>query len=228
MIRPANIDLEEFITRWHGFPSVPPEKPTIEDRRLPVALREWYAQSSRWAQPVIKLMRIYSPDQIRRSGDMEIFMEDPSGDWIWAFWRDNKDSIFEAELHGEWSIVEESFSDFIIHCTVIDAAFTASFWRESRHVESGLLDEILAPMSEVSFGKWRWPAPGGRIFISESMIATVMAAPAAYSSREVPEYAEVRVAAIESGQLDYLDGMKSIRWRRYPRILNLRFYSPII
>jgi hypothetical protein len=217
MIAPRDINLEELIASWHGSPSARPEESAIQNHRLPAPLRDWYAQSARWSQPLMKFMRMYTPDQIRRWDDKEIFMEDSEGDWRWAFDSKNMESIFEAELHGDWHIVNESLSYFITHCVVIDATITASFWRQSSHVEPDLLGKILAPMSEVSFAKLQWPVPGGRVFISQSMIATVLPTTMGHPSRESAKYVEVRVAAVESSQLDYLDGIKSVSWKRYPR-----------
>ena len=155
MIKPGNIDLEELIIAWRGLPSAPREGPAFENGWLPAALREWYAVSARWAQPLMKFMRMYPANQIGRSGNKGIFMEDSEGDWLWAF--DDAESLFETELHGNWHVVAESLSDFLVHCFVIDGAIAAKFWRESRRVDSDLLDLILAPMSEISFANLQWP-----------------------------------------------------------------------
>jgi hypothetical protein len=58
MIKPGNIDLEELIIAWRGLPSTPREDPAFENAWVPVPLREWYAVSARWAQPLMSFMRI--------------------------------------------------------------------------------------------------------------------------------------------------------------------------
>lgn len=220
VIEPESINLHEFLTRWHGSPSASPGKPSVENDRLPVPLQEWYALSACWTSPIIKLKRMYSPDQIKRSGNKSIFMEDPDGDWFWAFDTEGMSAVFDSELYGEWELINESFSEFIVHNAVSETALGAPFWRESTQVHSDLLEEILAPMSVVSFGGWRWPRPGGRIFMSESMIAMVMPAMArSHPWGERLGYSEILVSAVEPKRLAYLDKIDSVKWVCYPRKL---------
>jgi hypothetical protein len=153
------------------------------------------------------------PEQIKQSDRKAVFMKDPTGDWLWAFDAGDETTIYDAELHKEWKRTAEPLPEFLIHNALNETVYGASAWRECAQVEDELLIPILAPMTEVSFGGWRWPRPGGRIFMSDVLIAE--ASPAMSPStpwKDRPGYTEIRVAAVDSTHLSYLDEMASIKW----------------
>lgn len=80
-------------------------------------------------------------------------------------------------------------------------------------MEEHRLDSVLAPMTQIAFGGWGSPRPGGRIFMSDTLVAATGPAMAPGSPWENrPGYAEVRVATTEPERLAYLDDMTDIPW----------------
>lgn len=213
MIDPASIDLHRFLEDWHGSPAASPGTLPAECDWLPEPLKDWYSLSDCWTSSVVKLKRMLAPEQITESEGKAVFMKDPTGDWLWAFDVADKTTVYDAELHEGWELTTEPFSEFLIHNALNEIVYGAINWRESTQVKVNLLAEILAPMTEVSFGGWRWPRPGGRIFKSEALVAEAgpaMNPNAPWADR--PGYAEVRVAAVDPEHLAYLDNMTSIKW----------------
>jgi hypothetical protein len=213
MIDPASIDLYSFLADWHGSPASPPSALPAEYDWLPNPLKDWYSLSARWNSRVTTLKRMLTPEQITQSDGKVVFMKDPTGDWLWAFDAEDKTTVYDAELHEQWERTAECLSEFLIHNALNETVYGASNWRECAQVEVGLLSDVLAPMKKVSFGGWRWPRPGGNIFKSKALLAEV--GPAMNPNvpwEDRPGYAEVRVAAVESTHLAYLDEMASIKW----------------
>lgn len=141
------------------------------------------------------------------------FVSDSTGDWFWAFDVRDADSVYEAELRGEWELVPESLSEFLVHLTISAAAASANFSRLCSQVPDEFLPEILAPMDEVDFGGWRWPRPGHRIFMSETLIADIgpaMDFRRPWSNRE--GFSGVTVSGVSSDDLGYLDDVPSLKW----------------
>ncbi|MFB7618299.1 hypothetical protein [Kitasatospora sp. NPDC056181] len=209
MIDPSNIDLQEFLALWYGPPNRLPSPLPRECDWLPEPLREWHGIISCWTPSPQSVKRMTPPAEIKESEGKAVFMKDPSGDWLWAFDVANKSTIFDAELHGEWSETSEHFPEFLIHNALNETVYGASAWRECTNVHSELLPEILSPMTAVSLGEWRWPTPGGRIFMSDELLAEV--SPAMRSSKGAESW-EVRVASSDSRHLSYLDSLESVKW----------------
>jgi len=156
---------------------------------------------------------MYALDQIVKSGNKAVFMKDPTGDWMWAFDTEDENIVYESELYGEWELVPENLSEFLVHNALDEATYSAPSWKECTEVEERLLPEILTPLFQVKFGAWRWPRPGGRVFMNQTLIAEVrpaMALGAPWDSR--PGYFEVRVAASNPAHLSYLDELPSMKW----------------
>lgn len=217
MINLAEIDLFNFLIDWHGLPDAPPSALPAECTWLPDPLKEWYSLSGRWTSPLIRLKRMLTPGQIEQSDEKAIFMEDPTGDWFWAFNTEDKITVYDAELHGEWERTAEQLSEFLVHNALNETIYGGKYWRECTQVEAGLVADTLAPMTAVSFGGWRWPRPGGQIFMSKTLLAEVGPAMNPESlQKDRPGYSEVRVTAKEPVNLSYLDRMTSIKWLRSP------------
>ncbi|MFJ8436157.1 hypothetical protein ACIQ9P_33135 [Kitasatospora sp. NPDC094019] len=148
------------------------------------------------------------PAEITESEGKAVFMKDPSGDWLWAFDAAGE-TIYDAELHGDWKKVSERFTEFLIHNALNEAVYGASAWRECTNVHSEVLPEIVSHMTAVSVGEWRWPTPGGQMFMSDELLAEV--SPAMHPGKGMETW-EVRVASIDSEHLSYLDAMESVKW----------------
>jgi hypothetical protein len=213
MIDPASIDLHTFLSDWYGTPNVPPSTLPVECDWLPDPLKYWYRLSARWNSPIMKLKRMSAPEQITHSDGKSVFMKDSTGDWLWAFDVEDKSTVYDAELHAQWERTAERLSEFLVHNALNETVYGASNWREGTQVNVGLLPDILAPMTEISFHGWRWPRPGGSIFKSAALLAEVGPAMKPNSPWEDRQgYVEVRVAAVDSADLAYLDEMESIKW----------------
>ncbi|MFB9573115.1 hypothetical protein [Streptomyces yanii] len=214
MIDPKDINLPDFLANWYG-PPVSVNQPQVGDARLPDPLREWYGLAHRWKKIQSASHHVYDPQQIRVTGGKCEFMADSTGDWFWAFDPGGSNSVYEAELRGEWKLIPESFSVFLVHLTIVQVAASASFGRLCSQVPDELLLKILEPMEEVGFGGWNWPRPGHRIFMSEELIADVgpaMDFRAPWRNRS--GFSSVSVSGMSSGNLDYLDCIPSVKWLR--------------
>lgn len=218
MIDPMSIDLPRFLTNWYGSPANPPRDLTDDCAWLPEPLKDWYKISSQWTKPLVTLKRMRSAEEIVTAGGKAIFMDDP-GDQIWAFDPDSPMDIYEGQLHGEWEKSAEDLSEFLIHNALNEAAYSGASRRACDYVPELLLPDILAPMKEVGFKGWRWPRPGHRVFMSESLVADVGPALEDYAPwGNKPGYVQVQVGSRQPDLLNYLDGISSISWLKSGRI----------
>jgi hypothetical protein len=207
------IELYRFLTNWHGAPDAPPSALPGAYHWLPEPLKDWYGLSSRWTRPLMTVKRMRAPEHVIAEGHKAVFMEDPTGNWRWAFDMKDPDAVYAAELNAEWEQVAERLPEFLMHNTLHEAAYNARSWRACPQVEEHWLADVIAPMTEVAFGGWRWPAPGCRIFMNEMMVAEIgpalgLDAPWEFRSG----YAAVRVASNNPACLGYLDGISAIDW----------------
>lgn len=213
VIDPASIDLEQFLTDWHGAPGLPAAPLSGEFDWLPFPLRSWYELSARWSEPLVPLKRMAAPGQIARADGRPIFMKDPTGDWLWAFGTEGPSKVYEAELHGTWQEVPEGIDEFLLHNVINETVYGVRPWRECTAVENSDLDEVLSPLTEVSFGGWRWPCSGVRTFLSEVLVAEVSPAMnPRIAKADRSRYSEVRLAARAPENLAYLDDIPGVSW----------------
>jgi hypothetical protein len=213
MIDPTSIELPRFLANWHGMTATSSRTLPEKCEWLPEPLKNWYNITTGWTSPIVNMKRMLPPEQIKQTDGKAVFMKDPTGDWLWAFDVEDMTTVYDAELHTEWERTAESLSEFLIHNACNETISGAENWRECTQVAVELVPKILTPMTEVAFSGWRWPRRGGRVFMSETLLAEVgpaMKPNAPWEDR--PGYAEVRVAAIESTHLAYLDEMTSIDW----------------
>lgn len=215
MINPESVSISSFLTSWYGPPISPISPVSPASNWLPEPLKEWYRLSSQWGHSLTATRRIRNPDQIIIDDTMAIFMEDATGDWRWAFDTEHPDSVYDAELGEKWEQVAEGLAELLIHNALSEATYNATSWRECGQVPEEHLPSILRPMTEIAFGGWRWPKPGGRIYMSESLIAEVLPAMklgAPWKARS--GYAEVRVASPHPGKLSFVDEIQGLEWIR--------------
>ncbi|MFF4260439.1 hypothetical protein ACFY1L_55950 [Streptomyces sp. NPDC001663] len=162
--------------------------------------------------PLITVKRMRSPEEITTEGRKAVFLED-QGEDFWAFDLDNPMDVYEGKLYGDWEKANEDLSEFLIHNALNEAAYGARATRSWDAVPESLLAEILSPMEEVAFGGWRWPSPGGRVFVSDALVANI--GPAVEDSApwgDRPGYAEVQIGSSRPGLLSYLDEIEGIDW----------------
>jgi len=213
VINPHSIDLSNFLTRWYGPPDVESPLPTVAAQWVPKALREWHETTSRWSKSIVTFKRMEDLDKIEVKHGKAIFMSE-DGDGVWAVDPLNPDKVYEGTLHGEWHESVETLSEFLIHHTLHEAAFNANFCRLNADINYKQAQAILAPMTEVSFGGWRWPGPGHRIFMSDELVADI-----GPDFRKRPqagaEHLQVQIGAVRANDLSYLDEIPNVDWIAY-------------
>ncbi|MFI8520579.1 hypothetical protein ACIGEZ_22540 [Streptomyces sp. NPDC085481] len=213
MINPADIDLVDFLTRWHGTPQSSARPLPAETSWLPGPLQEWHGLASRWTRLHRGGNRMTDPSRIQVDQGKAVFMKDATGDWIWAFAAEDPDAVYEGIPGGQLDRVPESLTEFLTHVTVTETLMSVDFARLGDQVPDGELPSILAPMREIGFGGWKWPDPGNRTFMSDSLLATVGPAidPASpWLNRS--GYSAVRIAGINASELGYLDADTTVKW----------------
>ena len=118
------------------------------------------------------------PGKLAPTGHAVVFMTDPTGDACWAFDVNEPDAVyicgdFVDGPEPGWLREPEDLQEFLVHNAVNEAASLANAYQYCTDLPEGLLDEVLSPVTEVAFDGWEWPVPGGRVFMSESLIAEV-------------------------------------------------------
>lgn len=210
-----SISLSSFLTAWYG-PPISPSVPTSADVDwLPEPLKEWYGLSAQWNNELLATRRIRTPQQIDIRDNLAVFMEDATGDFHWAFRMDDPNLVFDAELGQSWEPSDEGLAELLKHTALSEATFTARSWRECSHVEEAALPAILESMTQVAFGGSRWPTPGGRVYLKDSLLAEVLPAmePGAAWNVHAGHF-EVRVASPRPELLDFLDEIDGVKWLR--------------
>lgn len=208
MINPSSIDLEQFFTTWHGTPTRPPKPINTEHAWLPSPLKQWLDLS--WRRSVKTLNHMRDPDEWTVSQGKVEFMEDPSGDWFWAFDAADPAVVYDRALHEDWQQVPETLPEFLAHLALIEAPYNAAPTLQAAAVPSQLVAHIVAPMEEIAFGTWRWPDVGFRIFMNQTLIALIGPA---HSPNANPDTHSVRVSSPRREGLRYLEALPHTEWR---------------
>ncbi|MFE0627992.1 hypothetical protein ACFW3D_13615 [Streptomyces sp. NPDC058864] len=130
---------------------------------------------------------------------------------------EDPDVVYEREVDEEWERSAESLSEVLIHNALLEVVWTAPYRQWSTMADDTLL-EVLAPMTEVTFGGWRWyNNPFCRIFMSDTLIATVDPIRDLRNQEfDQPGYTDAQVAATNPTHLAYLDEVPQLGWRRRP------------
>ncbi|MGW4292397.1 hypothetical protein ACWEH1_04995 [Micromonospora chersina] len=222
MIDPADVDLAGFLTEWYGPPDFAPTDPPNPCNWIPPALLDWHRLSSRWSSPIMRVKRMRSLSDISPSDGIVVFLKDATGDWSWGFDQQDSTSVYDAELGESWERCVEDLPEFLLHNTLSEATFGARFWRESPQVQHSFLDAILEGVTEIGFGGWRWPRPGGRMYIGAGSLVEVIPALDPRSPWNLREgWVEVRVAAISEASLKHLDDLP-IDWVKQAPVASAR------
>ncbi|MFF4588046.1 hypothetical protein [Streptomyces sp. NPDC001388] len=213
MFDPVDIDLPDFLTRWHGEPLPSGQGLSPDVSSLPEPLREWHVLASRWRKLRFGANRMIKPSLIQFDQGKAVFMRDATGDWAWAFGEENPDLVYEGVPGGEWHSVPERLAEFLVHATVIETIALVEASLLGDQVPDEELPGILAPMQEVGFGEWRWPRTGYRIFMTDSLIASVGPAVEPRSPwLNRSGYSSVRISGASPSALEYLHSTTSVKW----------------
>jgi hypothetical protein len=207
MIEPRDIDLLELLTTWCGPPTKMPVSLPSSCDWLPQPLKEWHVLASRWEAPPASVTSMISPDLISVVDGKAIFMVDSTGDWRWCFDPDVPDSVFDAELYEPWEQNPEPLEVLLIHRAVVEVFYSATARMRAFAVSDEALAQIVAPLEEVAFGAWRWPAPGNRSFMSDKVLAEVVGARSGAGW-------DVEVVATRSSYLSELESLSAAQWRK--------------
>ncbi|MCX4586539.1 hypothetical protein [Streptomyces sp. NBC_01481] len=214
MIDPASINLPQFLANWHGPANVPPGTLPAECDWLPESLKEWHSLSAQWSTPLMGMKRMLAPEEVKAEDGKAVFMEDATGDWRWAFDTENPNITYDAEVYEEWERTTESLPQLIVHSAVQEAVFRARAQYWCTQLEEQLLGDVLAPLEEVAFGDWRWPAPGYRIFMSENVVADVVPTRGRTTQEDRAGFVQVQAASPDPRHLSYLDEIPGAQWRK--------------
>ena len=172
MIDPGSLDLAGLYTNWLGQPANPIRKSDSEQHWLPEPYKGWHDLRSRWRLPFSGIQKIRNPETVIRENGYAIFMEDSSGDHIWAFRVDDPLKVYERDLSdSSWYESPERAVQFVKHVSILDLIFTSENHSYARNIEADLISNIFAVAEEIDFGKWRTPLPGHKIFMCEDAFA---------------------------------------------------------
>jgi len=208
MIDPREIELPEFLLTWYGAPGRRAAPLPTSCDWLPYPLKEWHTLASQWVNRLTFTTSMIAPERIRIAEDGKaIFMVDSTGDWRWCIDPDDPESVFDAERYEPWERTPERLAEFLVHNTVRETVYGASARIRSLAVPEEVLTEILAPMEEISFAAWQWPAPGYQLYMGGGALAETIRSDSGRGW-------DVEVVAPEFGQLSRLEEISGIHWRR--------------
>ncbi|MFG2960804.1 hypothetical protein ACGF5O_44670 [Streptomyces sp. NPDC048291] len=169
MIDLSDVDLEQFLTKWHGMPDRSATR-AVARPDLPEPLRAWHELTSQWSDRVMAVKEFTPLDEVAFRDDKAIFLADPANA-IWAL--DSAANVYEGRRYEGWVKLPESLSEFLTHNAIMEAAYGAPVRRYCDSVENSWMTDALAPLTEVATNGWNWPAPNYRVFMSDNLIAVV-------------------------------------------------------
>ncbi|WP_433405452.1 hypothetical protein [Streptomyces sp. CA-146814] len=213
MINPAEIDLSSLLARWLGparFTAVQLEElpPT-----LPAPLRDWYTLTSPWLEVRSAGTRIYEPACIQGKAGRVAFMEDPTGDWTWAFDSHQPNKTYEGESKSSLIPCSETLPELLTHATVRSIILMAHSSRLGTQVSDEDVLRILNPIKIIGFGGWGWPRAGYQVYAADKFLMEVGPAidpQAPWLNRA--GYSAVRIAALNDSDLAYLNEYPTGTW----------------
>ncbi|MFF8632383.1 hypothetical protein [Streptomyces werraensis] len=212
MIQLSSINLAEFVSTWYGPPDRPGNRASGCEH-LPDELRDWHNLAATYSTRLLGIKKFLAPSDIRLHSGKLVFLVDPS-DAIWGFDPDDPKSVYEGRLYGSWRKLSESFSEFLVHTAIGEAAHNAPHTRYCGAVNNSTAMDILAPMTEVAIGVWNWPDVDHRLFMGQGIIAEV--GPAIYNGAPLGNrggFSEFQVGAVTSAALDYLEDIPGTEWQ---------------
>ncbi|MFJ3235822.1 hypothetical protein [Streptomyces sp. NPDC086787] len=213
-----SVNMTQFLTSWYGSPDASPSRLPGSYAWLPEPLKDWHELSSQWTRPLMTLRRMKEPNEIAVGDDKAIFMTD-AGDEVWAFDPDSPMDVYEGWLYEGWGKCAEGLPEFLIHNALNEAAYNAISRRACDEVEEGILSEILAPMTEISFRGWRVPRAGHRVFMGDALIADVGPALQNHAPWGLRSgYVQVQIGSKGPDPMAYLDKLPGLDWLKSGRI----------
>ena len=172
VIDPSEIVVEDLLVRWWGQAEhLPPPLP-VEAEWLPDQLKEHHRVLGRWSAAPPGETLLVRPERIRAQSGKAAFMKDYTGDWMWSFGLDDPNVVFECALGEPWEVVPESLSETLLHQFLYDVVTLAPAQLGYALIEDSAVVEVTSRMQEICFGGWRWPLPGGRIFVGDGIVIT--------------------------------------------------------
>jgi hypothetical protein len=222
VVRPADLNVSALMMRWCGKPSkgAVPAKLGVALSRAPV-LVEWLDLMSRWPDLLDIEPRFSAPERVTVDGDRLVFMRDDGGDWLWSCSLGADRTLYERKWNEEWSALDEDAADFLLHLCLVKLVGSSRFGRLCTDLPNQLLPRVLAPMTRVAFGNWRWPRAGHSIYISESLMSQVSPA----LDREdllkpSMSHSSVWLSGTSEDVFDYLRRYPGVRWIDVSTLLN--------
>ena len=191
------MNLQDFLTTWHGPPDLPPTPPPPN---LPRPLSDWFELTSRWSKP-LETQNSLTKDLTPDNGKQIVWIENQSV-WLWAIDPDTEDpEVYIRENHPghPWTPIGSHLTDFLEHVTIFETLMSAPSARWTKTTTPAQLAHMLAPLTPVDMPPWRWPSPGFRLYTGECLIAFAT------------DGGEAWVSATDSSRLSYLAEL-GIEW----------------
>ncbi|MFB7090074.1 hypothetical protein [Streptomyces sp. NPDC056296] len=167
---------------------------------------------SRRRHQLLTVKKFLPLDELFLRDGMVIFMADPA-DAIWGFDPSAPMDVHEGKLHEGWRKLPEDFTEFLTHNAFGEATYNAAHTTSCDSVPNERMSDVLGPLTEVAFGEWNWPAPGHRIYVSDTVIAHVGPALRDGAPLDYPlGFSEVQVGTINPTDISYLHDIPETEW----------------
>ncbi len=204
--------MQRFIAEWHG-PLAPderlPEAEVAAATGLPDALAALYRQAGH-APRVLS-----SQNQIRSlSSWTELVRTGGEDGWI-PFYEENQ-GVFVAftragepnpevvvAFDDERRLARERLSGFLLQAVLFEAVCGAPYTAMASCVPGHVRDAVVAPLSRLPLGAWRWPGDPGELWCGDGVIAFVSANDGDW---------DVLVGSLDRARLSWLADIEDAEW----------------
>ncbi|MFF3685981.1 hypothetical protein [Streptomyces sp. NPDC002187] len=211
MINPKDIELSNFLRRWHGPIETNIEHLPSSCDWLPNPLRDWHELTSQWQTPITRMNHMTPPQEVNPENGLAVFLEN-QGVRQWAFSVNEPTAVHEGEDVYEMEKITEDLEVFLIHSALYEVAYGATFWRRCDAVPGEQLRHMLAPLARVAFDDSLTS-----IHLSDHVIAAVdphMDGRSEWGA--LPDHWHIQVAATNSNELEYLNQHSGLSWQHSP------------
>lgn len=198
MLRAEDIDLSSFLQTWYGRPTREPAPLPSACGWLPDPLLAWHETTSTYERPLTYTTKYVAPQEIKVADDgMAVFLTDSLAEWRWAFDPSSPSTVFSAEIYEPWEQCREDIQLVLVHNAVREAVFGAPVRLRAFRLTEEQFNNVVRPLEAVDFDDWRWPAPGYRNFLGDSMLVE------AVGSRTTGRW-DVEVAGVSAASVSHL------------------------
>ncbi|MFJ1695703.1 hypothetical protein ACIOHC_11215 [Streptomyces sp. NPDC088252] len=195
-----------FLNAWYGSPDRPVDTEIPGAERLPPALREWYAVTSRYARPILFNHKVFPADQVCEYEGLLVFCMDDfeyqefgvapgDGDLVVHNRVVSGDDPWEP--HDEGLTLSQFLPALLLHETVAAARHTAA----ARGLTPDQFEFLLAPLRRL---------PGPELFTAQYAGEGLLAI--AWPSRDPEGSWAIELAARTDGLLTYAESVPGVKF----------------